>query len=384
MKAIWLIGRQSLQFLIKDKTSLIWFLMIPVIYIAIFGYAFRHTGSDPSQYKADLAVVNHDGCLFAKRFLSYLKSENLFIDSLTQIPENQPVRMITIPDTFSANLRAEKPVEIEFKKRSDANTQANMTAEMAVRKAYFRLLADMAQLRLSRKKINTAGFNTLDQKAPKLTVTSEYAGRHVTIPRGFSQQVPAQIIQFTTLMLFIYAGSSMLNEKKRGLLRRIKTTPVSFSQIFMGKMLFVLLLGLVQSLLLLLIGHSVFGVYLGSFIAHLILILLLIAFILAIGSVSLCLGFFIRNDEKMLGSAIIAGLVMSALSGCWWPIEITPAWMQKTASILPTGMALNALHRLISFGKGFSDILPNLIGLLLTAGFFSLLFGRFLQKYQEG
>ncbi|MBN2104620.1 ABC transporter permease [bacterium] len=382
MKAIWLIGRQSLQFLIKDKTSLIWFLIVPVMYIAVFGYAFRHTGSDPSQYKADLAVYNRDGGLFAKRFISYLKSENLVIDSLTQIPQNPPVRMITIPDTFSANLQAEKPVVLEFQKRSDANAQASMTAEMAVRKAYFRLLADMAQLRLSRRKISNAGFQILDQRVPILTVNSEYAGRHVTIPQGFSQQVPAQIIQFTTLMLFIYAGSAILEEKNRGLLRRIKTTPIRFWQIFLGKLLFILLLGLTQSLLILGIGRFVFGVYLGSSLASLAGVL--IVFILAIGSIGLCLGFFIRNPEKMVGLAIISGLAMASLSGCWWPIEVMPTWMQRMATVLPTGMALKALHSLISFGKGVSDILPYLIGLLLTAGLFSLIFGRFLLKYQEG
>lgn len=382
MKAIWLIGKQSLQFLIKDKTSLIWFLIVPLSYIFIFGNAFRNSGSDPSEQKADLAVLNEDNGVLSRRLFFHLKTESLNIDSLTEVPENTPARMLTIPDTFSSSLFAKNSVSLELDKNSGADPQAHMAATMAVRKAYLKLLADMAQLRLSGKKINEAGFRRLDQRTVRLTLNTEFAGRHQTIPRGYSQQVPAQIVQFTTLMLFIYAGTAILEEKQRGLLRRLKTTPVSFVQLFLGKLLFILLLGVAQSVLILGIGHFLFGVYLGpSLIA---LICIIIAFILAVGSMGLCLGFFIRNPEKMLGSAIISGLALAAISGCWWPIEITPPWMQKLASFLPTGMALKSMHMLISFGKGFTDILPAFIGLILIAGFFSILFGRFLLNYQEG
>ncbi|MBN1780820.1 ABC transporter permease [bacterium] len=381
MNVIWLIGRQSLQFLFKDRTSLIWFLLVPIMYIFVFGNAFRNQGGDPSRWKADLAVVNHDPGPLAQRLLSYLKSDNLHIDSLAQVPEDPPLRTLTIPDSFSAALLAGKQVTLEFNEQSSADAEAGMTAKIAVQKSYYRLLADMTQLRLSGRKINASGFQKLDRRIPCLTVRTEYAGRHTTIPSGFNQQIPAQIVQFTTLMLFIYAGSAMLDERKRGLLRRIKTAPVSFWQLFFGKLLFILLLGLAQSTLILLIGRFAFGVYLGSSIITLVCVL--VVFILAIGSIGLCLGFLIQNPEKMLGASIGTGLLMAALSGCWWPIEITPLWMQKLASFLPTGMALKSLHLLISFGRGFPAVLPYLIGLTAMASIFSLLFGRLLAKGQE-
>lgn len=44
------------------------------------------------------------------------------------------------------------------------------------------------------------------------------------------------------------------------------------------------------------------------------------------------------------------GNVLAALGGCWWPIEVTPAWMQSLAGFLPTGIAMDALRRLVNFG----------------------------------
>jgi ABC-type multidrug transport system permease subunit len=44
-------------------------------------------------------------------------------------------------------------------------------------------------------------------------------------------------------------------------------------------------------------------------------------------------------------------MILAALGGCWWPIEIAPAWMQSLALALPTGWCMDALHKLVSFGE---------------------------------
>jgi ABC-type multidrug transport system permease subunit len=56
---------------------------------------------------------------------------------------------------------------------------------------------------------------------------------------------------------------------------------------------------------------------------------------------------------------------LAALGGCWWPIEITPGWMQTLQLFLPTGWAMDALHKLISFGHGPDSVAPHLVGMLL-------------------
>jgi ABC-type multidrug transport system permease subunit len=65
---------------------------------------------------------------------------------------------------------------------------------------------------------------------------------------------------------------------------------------------------------------------------------------------------------------------MGALGGCWWPIEITPRWVQSIALLFPTGWTMDALHKLVSFGDPASAALPHLVVLTvaaLMAGYFS-------------
>jgi ABC-type multidrug transport system permease subunit len=78
----------------------------------------------------------------------------------------------------------------------------------------------------------------------------------------------------------------------------------------------------------------------------------------------------------MNGVGNVVGMGLAALGGCWWPIEITPAWMQSLAIALPTGWAMDALHRLISFGYGGTAALPHLAAILIASAILGWLGAR--------
>ena len=59
-------------------------------------------------------------------------------------------------------------------------------------------------------------------------------------------------------------------------------------------------------------------------------------------------------------------MALAALGGCWWPIEITPPFMQQLAGWLPTGWAMNAMHQLISFQNGAAAALAELLWICLA------------------
>ena len=49
-----------------------------------------------------------------------------------------------------------------------------------------------------------------------------------------------------------------------------------------------------------------------------------------------------RSEGQMSGIGVMATLTFAALGGCWWPIEVTPDWMQSLAGYLPTGWAMES------------------------------------------
>lgn len=380
MKSVWTLTVQVLRLLVRDRTSVIWMLIVPCLYIAVFGSAFRYQ-RDPSRYKATLTVVNRDGRQLAERLIRSLESENLELIVETLPPETAPVRMLTIPGHFSDRLMRGEKDTLFYQSRTDGDIEAGMTAEMAVRKSVFRTLADLAELRVKRLRWDESGFRKLDERDPLVHVKSAYAGVHETIPSGFTGQVPAQVVQFTLLIIFIYAGSALFEEKQKGLLRRIRTAPVGFVQLYFGKLLGAVLVGVIQMTLLFAVGRLGFGVDLGRSLPA--LALLTLTFATSVAALGLILGFLIRNGEKLLGVSIISALALAAFSGCWWPIEITPPWMQKAAMFLPSGLALRTLHRLISFGDGFWDVFPYILGQAAFAVGFSLAFAYIFTKIRK-
>ena len=110
-----------------------------------------------------------------------------------------------------------------------------------------------------------------------------------------------------------------------------------------------------------LIGTLVFDMQWGPDVPMVILVLLAWAAFCA--SAGLMLGSLAKTDGQAAGLGVLVANVLAALGGCWWPIEITPPWMQGLQNFMPTGWAMDGLHALVSFGAPALSVLPHLAAL---------------------
>lgn len=377
MRYILILAWQSIRQVLSDRTAALWMVVMPLVYIFVFGSAFRG-GNDPAQSRAYIAVWNQDQGALGQRFMHHLESENLRIDTLTAAPAPSVLRAVTIPDSFSRRLSQSQPVSISFVLRKGNDMEADAMADLAVKKAQYRLLADLTELAIQEKPVQGPSFLQLDQRQKLILVQTSYAGKSTVIPRGFAQQVPANIVMFTMLSLFIYAGTSLVEERQNGLLRRMLTSPLQFHYLFWGRVAGITCVGLLQSAIILFMGRFFFAVHLGA--RPLALAAVVLLFSLTVAGMGITLGLLIRNEEKMIATAIIVTIGMSALSGCWFPLEITPRWFEFSANFLPSGLAIKSLNRLISYGYGWKAIWPYLLGLGTFLTGFALLSARLMRR----
>ncbi len=78
------------------------------------------------------------------------------------------------------------------------------------------------------------------------------------------------------------------------------------------------------------------------------------------------------KTQRSAGSvAVLASLVLAPLGGCWWPLFITPRWMQFIAKVTPHAWANTAFNKLMLFGADFSSVVPEMLALVG----FTFLFG---------
>ena len=134
------------------------------------------------------------------------------------------------------------------------------------------------------------------------------------------------------------------------------------------------LVGLVQAAFAMLIGTVLYKVSWGPNLPGVALVLFMYS--IAIAALSLVFGNLARSRGQAVGFGVLASNVMAALGGCWWPIEVVPPVMQKIQWVLPTGWAMQALHRLMYFGEPTEAVIPILMLMGGTALVFSWIAAR--------
>ncbi len=151
-------------------------------------------------------------------------------------------------------------------------------------------------------------------------------------------------------------------ERSQGILRRLAATPLGAGSIVAGKAAARRSLGLFQATFAMIVGRWLFGVRWGENRAA------VVGFLVVYAALTAMLGMLGRSERQVVGLGVISWNVLAAVGGCWWRLEITPLWAQRPAWLTPTGWAMDALHRLVSFGQPPGAILRH-FALSATAAF---------------
>ena len=196
---------------------------------------------------------------------------------------------------------------------------------------------------------------------PGTTTTSTEAYQQYLIGRDhFNKRV--------TLLVLLTNGAALLTiERRRGLLARLAAAPLSRVDVVLAKLLGKLALGALQIGFALVVGAVLFDVRWATGVGGALAALgLLGSWALFAAASGILVGNLARTEGEAVGIGVVVANLLAALGGCWWPIDVTPAWMQEVAGFLPTGWAMRGLHELASFGKPASAVLGE--AALLLAG----------------
>jgi ABC-2 type transport system permease protein len=191
---------------------------------------------------------------------------------------------------------------------------------------------------------------------------------------GFGQSVPGMATMFS--MIFVFTGMlNLITERKNWTLQRLVTLPISRSQILGGKILMYFLLGLIQFVIVYVLG-IVLGVNFGSDL--LALLLVIVSFVLCATALTFAIGTLLRTEMQAAGLMNLLGLTLAPLGGAWWPLDVVPDFMRTVGHISPVAWAMDSF-RILSFENGgLGDIIGNIAVLLAMAGvFFAFAVWRF-------
>lgn len=184
-----------------------------------------------------------------------------------------------------------------------------------------------------------------------------------------------QMITWVFVPLLGISGSFVF-EREIGTLRRMLVTPTPKGLYLFGTILTHVLLAMLQMAILLLFGAYVMHINWGD--SPVALTAVIAASALAAAGIGTALGAVVKTGGQANGVAILTGMVMALLGGCWYPIELFPKVVQDITRILPTRWAMEGILNLALRGQGWEGVWPH-IGILLAfaAVFFGIGVWRF-------
>ncbi len=162
---------------------------------------------------------------------------------------------------------------------------------------------------------------------------------------SFDQYVPGFGITFLLIGMLMGISLGLIDERDWGTLARLRVSGAPLSGTLIGKLLARFLVGTFQMVVLLTIGYWMFGVSLGRTPAMLLLPAAAIAF--AAASFGLIIACVARTHDSVMPFGAVVAMAMSAIGGCWWPLDFEPSWMRALAQFLPTTWTMLAFNNLM-------------------------------------
>lgn len=366
MRAILTLGHNDLRLFLRSRMAPVWLFLVPLAFVYFLGFANRGPGA-PSDPKPPVLVENQDAGFLGRLFLDELGAQGMAV--VDPARRGRAGRGIRIPADFTARVSQGETVRVEFFRVNDAVTGEDALVELRLLRAVMAMNAHLIELvsRYGRTAVtNEWAWRSVLSLEDPVRLESRFAGRR-PVPSGFNFSLPGILVMYLLMNLTVFGGASLAAERRYGVLRRLSTTAVPRGAVIAGKLYGLGLLGGVQILFLLVAGRFLFGVPLGANLPAVLVTLLLFAWVAA--AMGVLAGSTTRSEDRVVGICLLVSLLMAALGGCWWPLEVAPDALRTVAHLVPTGWAMDALHQLISFGAGWTAVFKPLT---VLAGFGAL------------
>jgi ABC-2 type transport system permease protein len=156
----------------------------------------------------------------------------------------------------------------------------------------------------------------------------------------------------------------LVDWRQRGILRRLKLTPIPLGEFFAARITASLVVALMQVVVLLLFGRVAFGIQISSTAWAAIPVAL--AGCLCFLAMGFAIGSVVSNPETGDAVANVITNPMMFLSGVFFPVAAMPAFVQAIARVLPLYYLANGLRDTTVRGLSLTHVAGD-IGVLLGA-----------------
>ncbi|MDX2414643.1 MAG: ABC transporter permease [Bacteroidales bacterium] len=384
--------KKDITLFFNDQRSYILTFLIPVILITLFAFAYGALGQSESGPESfDLIVTDMDNSILSEQYILLLDSINGMDITLTDF--SKATDLIT-KGKFSAGLVLHKgfmdslltgrtiPLELLYDK--DQNMEAGLM-QSVILNVLFSFSRSVESQNQSFLEVQS-GVSALDyalyssdrvkDSGPVLKMTS-IVGENNDLNLGLIQAVSGTAI---LMLLFSVAaiGTSILEEKENGTIKRLLYSPLSLRTILFSKMLFAFLVSIMQLTVMFIYSWIFLKLDITVNIKALVLMILSTSF--AVSSLGIFLAALAKSRQQAQSLSTLVILVMSAIGGSMIPLFIMPQIMHKIAVLSINYWSIQGFYDIFWRSLPLSEILPEILVLTAAGIVFTIFSIRLFSK----
>jgi ABC-type multidrug transport system permease subunit len=334
------IASKEVLHIVRDPTTLVFALLIPMLQLALFGFAVdfdvRHIRT---------VVVDMDRSRESRDYIASLQNTQ-YLDVVRYLPS---------PDEAEQAIR-----------RNDARVAIIIPPDFARR--YGTRDAPTVRVLLDGSDSQVATPARIALQRPPDPSSPNAVSVRVNVL--FNPQIRTQvytipglagvILQLVTVSLTSF---SLVREREQGTLEQLMVSPVGRLGLMLGKLAPYSVLAMVEFVTVLFAGRLIFDVRIaGSFP---LLLVLAVPFVLAALSMGLLISTVAQNQAQSLQLTLLTLLPSILLSGYIAPRETLPGPLYLLSNILPVTYFIQIMRGVAVRGAGLSDLLPSVLALVL-------------------
>jgi ABC-2 type transport system permease protein len=338
--------------LTRDRVTYAMILMMPIVQLLLFGYAIN---AEPRHLPT--AVLIQEDTTFARSIVASLKNSRYFeytaqanspaeLDELLRRGEVQFA--ITIPGDF--NRRVVRGDKAQILVEADA-------ADPSATGGALGALASLPSQALAHDLKGAIALRGSAVPPFEVVVHRNYNPEAIT---AFNI-VPGLLGVILSMTLVMMTALSVTRETERGTMESLLATPVEPIEVMVGKLAPYVLVGVIQTVMILILAKLLFDVpMLGGWANLTIGVALFI-----VGS--LALGFLIstaaESQLQAMQMSFFYILPSMLLSGFMFPFRGMPAWAQAMGEVIPVTHFLRVVRGALLKGQTLGDSWRELVAL---------------------
>jgi ABC-2 type transport system permease protein len=180
-----------------------------------------------------------------------------------------------------------------------------------------------------------------------------------------------------------WSGMGVILDLERGVMDRFLIAPVSRPAIILGRLVYLAIVTVVQSLILFIMGFMLGARYTGGVLGLSVLVVSAISLSLPFGALSIAMALMVRKEESVIGAVNFILLPLTFMSPVFIASPLMPAWMIAASRFNPLNWAVQAGRLALAGNPDWMLIALRLLSLWAFLLFALFLATRAFRSYQQ-